>query len=118
MDLPSPDATYKTLSVIVPVYNEAEILLNFHQRLSAVLDSMPLSCEVIFVNDGSTDGTLQILRNLKDHDPRVAFIDFSRNFGKEIALTAGLDYATGNAVAVIDADLQDPPELIPELFKH
>ena len=110
-------AGYKTLSVVVPVYNEQEVLLEFHKRLSSALDSLSLDSEVIYVNDGSTDNTLQIVRDLSKKDAKVAFIDFSRNFGKEVALTAGLDYATGDAVVVIDADLQDPPELIPELFK-
>ncbi len=111
-------AGYKTLSVVVPVYNEQEVLLEFHKRLSSALDSLSLDSEVIYVNDGSTDNTLQIVRDLSKKDAKVAFIDFSRNFGKEVALTAGLDYATGDAVVVIDADLQDPPELIPELFKN
>jgi polyisoprenyl-phosphate glycosyltransferase len=78
---------------------------------------MPVDFEIIYVNDGSTDGTIQALKDIKNHEPRVAIIDFSRNFGKEIALSAGLDHARGDAVVVIDADLQDPPELIPELYK-
>ena len=109
---------YKTLSVIVPVYNEKEVLPEFHKRLSAVLDSINLQAEILYVNDGSSDETLSIVNELKQKDARAAFIDFSRNFGKEIAVTAGLDHAIGDAVVVIDADLQDPPELIPELFKQ
>src|SRR5262245_27079127 len=106
------------LSVVVPAYNEEEVLPEFHQRLSAALGTMPGAAEIIYVNDGSTDRTLAEMRQLRAADPRVAILDLSRNFGKEIALTAGLDHAAGDAVVVIDADLQDPPELIPELVKH
>ncbi|MCG8691167.1 MAG: glycosyltransferase family 2 protein [Minwuiales bacterium] len=105
------------LSVVVPAYNEQEVLETFHDRLSAVLATLPFGAEVIYVNDGSGDDTLSILRGLRRRDPRVAVIDLSRNFGKEIALTAGLDHARGDAVIVIDADLQDPPELIPKLIE-
>ena len=79
---------------------------------------MALDSEIIYINDGSTDATLNVMRDLSQGDPGAAFIDLSRNFGKEVALTAGLDHATGDAVVVIDADLQDPPELIPELLKN
>ena len=106
------------LSIVVPLLNEEEVLPVFHKRLSTVLDSLTMDVEVIYVNDGSNDNTLGIMEKLKEVDSRVAIIDLSRNFGKEIALTAGLDHANGNAVVVIDADLQDPPELIPELMKH
>jgi glycosyltransferase involved in cell wall biosynthesis len=106
------------LSVIVPVYNEEEVLLEFHNRLSEVLNAMSVNAKIVYVNDGSTDKTLILLHTLRDNDLRIAILDLSRNFGKEIALTAGLDYASGDAVVIIDADLQDPPELIPELLKH
>ena len=106
------------LSVVVPVYNEQEVLPEFHRRLSAVLDSLPIVAEIIYVNDGSRDLTLEQLRRLKDLDGRVTLIDLSRNFGKEIAMTAGLDHAMGEAVVIIDADLQDPPELIPRLLEE
>lgn len=106
------------ISVVVPAYNEEEVIPEFHRRISAVLDSRPVAAELIFVNDGSTDNTLAVLYDLRSKDPRVAVVDLSRNFGKEIALTAGLDHARGDAVILIDADLQDPPELIPELIKH
>jgi glycosyltransferase involved in cell wall biosynthesis len=106
------------LSVVVPVYNEQEVLPDFHERLSAVISSLPFACEVVYVNDGSADDTLEIISSFQSQDPRVALIDLSRNFGKEIAMTAGLDHAKGDAVIVIDADLQDPPELIPELVRH
>jgi glycosyltransferase involved in cell wall biosynthesis len=102
------------LSVVVPVYNEEEVLPEFHKRLTAVLASIKTSCEIIYVNDGSMDKSLKVIESI--NDPRITIIDLSRNFGKEIALTAGIDHANGDAVVVIDADLQDPPELIPELM--
>jgi polyisoprenyl-phosphate glycosyltransferase len=104
-----------TFSAVVPAYNEEEALPELHRRLSAVLDTLGAQWEIVYVNDGSTDGTLGVLTGL--NDPRVAIIDLSRNFGKEIALSAGLDHARGDAVVVIDADLQDPPELIPKLVE-
>ena len=106
------------LSIVVPAYDEEGVLQEFHQRLSGVLQDLPWQAEIVYVNDGSTDGTLTVMDALKEADSRVAIVDLSRNFGKEIALTAGLDHATGDAVVVIDADLQDPPELIPELVKY
>ena len=106
------------LSIVVPAFNEQEVLPAFHERLSKVLDSLPLESEVIYVNDGSRDGTMEVMKILRAHDDRVAILDLSRNFGKEIAMTAGLDHARGSAVVVIDADLQDPPELITELVKY
>jgi glycosyltransferase involved in cell wall biosynthesis len=101
---------------VVPAYNEEEGLLELHRRLTAVLESLDADWEVLYVNDGSSDGTLSVLNGFSD--PRVAIIDLSRNFGKEISMTAGLDHARGDAVVVIDADLQDPPELIPELVRR
>lgn len=106
------------LSVIVPSYNEATVLEAFHQRLSAVLAGLPMQTEVVYVNDGSTDKTLEVLHSLRMNDHTVGIVDLSRNFGKEIAMVAGLDNARGDAVIVIDADLQDPPELIPELVQN
>jgi glycosyltransferase involved in cell wall biosynthesis len=104
------------LSVIVPVYNEEEVLPEFHRRLRAVLDSLACEAEVVFVNDGSRDRSLAVLTALRESDPRIGVIDLSRNFGKEIAMSAGLDFACGDAVVVLDADLQDPPELIPAML--
>lgn len=104
------------LSVVVPAFNEVEGLGRFHERLAAVLDGLNCSGEVVYVNDGSTDATWAVMRELAKRDERVSLVELSRNFGKEIALTAGLDHARGDAVVVIDADLQDPPELIPELL--
>jgi glycosyltransferase involved in cell wall biosynthesis len=104
------------ISVVVPAYNEQEVLPAFHARLVPVMDGIGLPWEVVFVNDGSRDATLDILLGLQARDPRVAVVNLSRNFGKEIALTAGLDHAAASeAVVVIDADLQDPPEVIPDL---
>ena len=111
------DANVASLSVVVPAYNEQDSLLTFHQRLVTVLDNTEMATEIIYVNDGSTDGTLAIMHSLHANDPRVSVVDLSRNFGKEIALTAGIDHARGDAVILIDADLQDPPELIPELLR-
>lgn len=106
------------LSIVVPVYNEEDVFEEFYRRLSSVLDSVPMRAEIIVVNDGSRDGTLDILKRLYEHDSRLAIVDLSRNFGKEIALTAGLHRANGDAIVVIDADLQDPPELIPKLIEE
>jgi glycosyltransferase involved in cell wall biosynthesis len=106
-----------TLAVVVPVYNEEEVVREFHGRLGAVLDSIQARSTVLYVNDGSSDRTLETLLDIRRGDPRVEIIDLSRNFGKEIALTAGLDHTDADAVVVIDADLQDPPELIPELVQ-
>ncbi|WP_246541510.1 glycosyltransferase family 2 protein [Collimonas antrihumi] len=105
----------RTLSVVVPVFNEQEVLPEFHRRVGAVLDTLEMNSKFIYVNDGSTDGTVDVINGLQMRDARVTLVDLSRNFGKEIALTAGLDHTDSDAVIVIDADLQDPPELIPEL---
>ena len=108
----------KLLSIVVPTYNEAAVLNEFYNRTAAVIDIIEISTEIIFVNDGSSDNSINLLHSLRESDPRIAIVDLSRNFGKEIALTAGLDHAGGDAVIVIDADLQDPPELIPDLIKE
>ena len=105
------------LSVVVPVFNEQDVLTEFHRRLSAVLDGLALDAEVVYVNDGSTDASMALLAALHERDPRVAVIDLSRNFGKEAAMSAGLDVADGDAVVLIDADLQDPPELIEQMLQ-
>lgn len=110
--------TLSTLSVIVPAYNEQEVLPEFHRRLRDVLDRLAIKAEIVYVNDGSLDGTLAVMHALQENDTRVAVVDLSRNFGKEIALTAGLEHAQGDAIVIIDADLQDPPELIPELVEQ
>lgn len=104
-----------TLSIIVPMYNESKNIDIFHERLTAVMLQLGEPYEIICVNDGSLDNTLDKLYTLNTKDPNVKVINLSRNFGKEIALTAGLDYCSGEAMIPIDADLQDPPELIPQL---
>ena len=112
----TPAATApERLSVVVPVFNEEEVLPEFHRRLTAVLDTIRADVEIVYVNDGSRDRTIALLLELHHVDPRVAVVDLSRNFGKEVAMSAGLDHAHGDAVIVIDADLQDPPELMPEM---
>lgn len=103
------------LTVVVPAYNEAAGLAAFHQRLSAVLDGLGLDCRVLYVDDGSRDATWAAIESLVADDDRVDALRLSRNFGKEAAMTAGLDHCDADAVVVIDADLQDPPELIPQL---
>ncbi|RSK49598.1 glycosyltransferase family 2 protein [Hymenobacter rigui] len=107
------------LSVIIPIYNEEENIPALYERLRGVLDPMPLpnGYEFIFINDGSRDQSLALIQTLAARDSRVRFINFSRNFGHQIAVTAGLDRAEGEAVVIIDADLQDPPELIPQLYQ-
>lgn len=104
------------MSVVVPVYNENEVLPELHQRLTAVLDALRWPSEIVYVNDGSTDLSLLTVQGFRVADGRVAVVNLSRNFGKEIAVTAGLDHVRGEAAIVIDADLQDPPELIPHLI--
>jgi glycosyltransferase involved in cell wall biosynthesis len=106
------------VSIVVPAFNEEAVLPDFHQSITRVLPGLPFDFEIIYINDGSSDNTLEIIRKLRQSDERVTLIDLSRNFGKEIALTAGLHKAAGDAVVVIDADLQDPPELIPELINE
>jgi polyisoprenyl-phosphate glycosyltransferase len=103
------------ISVVVPVFNEEEVIELFHARLASVMEGIGAPWEVIYVNDGSRDRSLPILLGLSNRDSHTSVLNFSRNFGKEIAMTAGFDHAEGDAVVVIDADLQDPPELIPAL---
>mgnify|MGYP001024810047 CR=1 FL=1 len=104
-----------TFSVVVPVFNEGEGLLEFHARLARVMRGLGAPWEVVYVNDGSRDASLTVLEGLRAEDPACAIVNLSRNFGTEIAMTAGLDHARGAAAVAIDADLQDPPEVIPEL---
>jgi glycosyltransferase involved in cell wall biosynthesis len=111
------DAVFR-LSVVVPVFNEQAVLPELYRRLAKVLDQICADGEIIFVNDGSNDDSIEVMRRLRKQDARIAIVDLSRNFGKEIAMTAGLDHACGDAVVVIDADLQDPPELIPQMIEH
>ncbi len=104
-----------TLSIVVPAYNEAENLPRLYGRLAPVMDGLGDSWELVLVNDGSTDATLDVMQRLRAQDERIAIVNLSRNFGKEVATTSGLDHASGAAIVLLDADLQDPPELIPEL---
>jgi polyisoprenyl-phosphate glycosyltransferase len=103
------------ITLVVPAYNEEPVLPEFVKRARAALDATGLSWEIIFADDGSKDATAELIRALRRQDPRIGLISLSRNFGKEIAVTAGLDHARGRAVVVIDADLQDPPEIISDL---
>jgi glycosyltransferase involved in cell wall biosynthesis len=106
------------ISVIVPLYNEQEIIPELYRRLKSSIDSISSSYELIFINDGSKDSTHIRLFDLAKLDNRVKYINFSRNFGHQIAVTAGLDASKGKAVVIIDGDLQDPPELIPTMFNR
>jgi polyisoprenyl-phosphate glycosyltransferase len=103
-------------SIVAPVFNEEETIPHFYERVITVMEKVGEPFELVLVNDGSRDTSFTIMRSLHEHDPRVRVIDFSRNFGHQIAISAGLDYAQGLAVVIIDSDLQDPPEVIPELI--
>jgi polyisoprenyl-phosphate glycosyltransferase len=103
-------------SIVIPVYNEAEVLPTLYQRLTQVMESLGERYEVIFVNDGSRDVSPFLIRELQAKDERVKLISLSRNFGHQTAITAGLDHSVGQAVVVMDADLQDPPEVIPQMI--
>jgi glycosyltransferase involved in cell wall biosynthesis len=107
-----------TLTVVVPAYNETAVLETFHARLSAVLDGIEGDCRVLYIDDGSSDDTWALIDTLRRRDSRIDALRLSRNFGKEAALTAGLDHVDADAAVVIDADLQDPPELIPALVER
>lgn len=104
------------LSIVVPIYNEAEILPALLSSVQAVMNATSFSYELILVDDGSLDGTAETLKRAAEENPRVRVLSFSRNFGHQAAITAGLDHASGEAVVVMDADLQDPPELLPEML--
>jgi glycosyltransferase involved in cell wall biosynthesis len=106
------------LTVVVPAYNESAVLRTFHQRLQQVLAGLPLDSSVLYVDDGSRDDSWQVIQSLVALGPNIGAIKLSRNFGKEAALTAGLDQVVAGAAVVIDADLQDPPELIPALVEQ
>lgn len=104
-----------SISVVAPAYNEEQVLEEFYKRVTKVLSGIGNPYEIVLVNDGSTDNTLRLMHQLKLTDSHVTVVDLARNFGKEIALTAGLDHSRGDMVVVLDSDLQDPPELIPEM---
>ena len=114
----NPAGGRELLTVVVPVFNEVETIDVFYPRMKKVLDSLsPMSYELIFVDDGSRDGSFAKLTGLADHDARVRVVKLSRNFGHQNAVTAGVDSARGDAVVIIDADLQDPPEVIPSMIR-
>ncbi|GAM74314.1 polymyxin resistance protein arnC [Vibrio ishigakensis] len=106
-----------TLSIVVPYYNEEEVLQEFHTRVTRVLRALPESCEIVYVNDGSKDRSLEIVNAFAPMGCHVVSVDLSRNFGKEPAMSAGLKHCRGEAVILLDADLQDPPELIPDMLR-
>lgn len=109
----------KKITILVPAYNEQESLPILYDRVSKIMNEMNnYEFELLFVNDGSKDNTINVIKDLRNKDNRVCYVDFSRNFGKEIAVLAGLDYMTGDCVVILDADLQDPPELIPKMAKY
>tara|TARA_B100001059_G_scaffold233041_1_gene272203 strand:+ start:85 stop:1104 length:1020 start_codon:yes stop_codon:yes gene_type:complete len=104
------------LSIIVPFYNEQEVLEEFHSRLTKVLDSLPIASEIVYVDDGSKDNSLDVVSSFTSINSSISVIGLSRNFGKESAMSAGLEHCRGQAVILLDADLQDPPELIPQMI--
>lgn len=109
----------KKITIIIPVFNEEEALPTLYTRLNEISNIITnYELEFLFINDGSKDNSLEIIKELRSKDKRISYVDFSRNFGKETAMIAGMDYSTGDAVIFLDADLQDPPELIPELIKY
>lgn len=109
----------KKLSIIIPMYNEEESLPHLYKRLQSLSDSITeYKLEFLFVNDGSKDRSLEIVKGYRENDSRVCYLNLSRNFGKEVAMGAAFDYVTGDVVAIIDADLQDPPELIIDMLKY
>jgi glycosyltransferase involved in cell wall biosynthesis len=104
-------------SLIIPIYNEEETIPELYRRVSDVMDSLDDSVELILINDGSRDRSLNLIRQLQERDARVCYISFARNFGHQAAVTAGLNFARGQVIVVLDADLQDPPELIPKMIE-
>ena len=114
--MPSDTPTRPTISIIAPVYNEEQALPILYERISETLEGIGESWELVLINDGSWDRSYEIMLELHEQDPRVHVINFSRNFGHQIAITAGADYARGGAVIIIDADLQDPPSVIADMI--
>jgi dolichol-phosphate mannosyltransferase len=112
---PRTDAS-PVYSIVVPVYNEEAILPQLYERVAAVMDRLDGAAEFVLINDGSRDGSYALMCELAERDPRIRVVDFSRNFGHQLAISAGMEYARGQAVIIMDADLQDPPEVIPELI--
>ncbi len=109
----------KKVTIIIPAYNEQDSLPFLYERIEKMINSIQnYEFEILFVNDGSKDKTLELIKEYREKDNRISYVDFSRNFGKETAMIAGLDYAKGDAVIFMDADLQDPPELIPKMLEY
>lgn len=109
----------KLITVLIPAYNEVEVLPQLNSRLHELAEgNQDYDFEFLYVNDGSRDSTLELIENYAAKDPRVSYVNLSRNYGKEIAMVAGIDHVRGDALVIIDADLQDPPELIPEMINH
>lgn len=109
----------KKVTIIIPAYNEEASLPFLYERIEKLINSIDnYEFEILFVNDGSKDKTIELIKEYREKDNRISYVDFARNFGKETAMIAGLDYATGDCVIFMDADLQDPPELIPEMLKY
>ncbi|MCA2621583.1 MULTISPECIES: glycosyltransferase family 2 protein [unclassified Microcystis] len=104
-------------SLIIPIYNEEETIPELYRRVSDIMDSLDDSVELILINDGSGDRSLKLMRELQERDARVCYISFARNFGHQAAVTAGLNFARGQVIVVLDADLQEPPELIPKMIE-
>lgn len=108
----------KTVSILIPCYNEAQSLTMLHEEIGRVISSLEdYKWEILFVNDGSRDNTMEVIKGLREKDGRISYVDLSRNFGKENAMLAGFDYAKGDAVIIMDADLQHPPAVIPKMIK-
>ncbi len=116
--IPERAVSRPVYSVVAPVFNEQETVPHFYARVVAVMEGLGEPFELVLVNDGSSDGSYAVLCDVAARDPRVRVVNFSRNFGHQIAISAGLDYARGDAVVIIDSDLQDPPEVIVELVAH
>lgn len=113
------DENKKLVTILIPAYNEEAVLPLLYDRLLKLMDGLPqYNFELLFVNDGSKDRTLELIQEMRKHDPRVCYVNLSRNYGKETAMIAGFDYVNGDCMINIDADLQDPPELIPEMLKY
>src|SRR5574344_1729365 len=107
----------KKISIIVPCYNEEQAIPFFYDEITKIAEEMKNNFEFIFINDGSKDKTIEVIKQYSKKDKRVKYIHFSRNFGKEAAMLAGLELSSGDYVAIMDADLQDPPALLPEMIR-
>lgn len=116
-ELPAGDTQTPTVSILAPVFNEEPVLPELYRRVKSVMDDTPYSWELVLIDDGSRDGSARVIQELHKQDSRVKGVSFSRNFGFQVAVTAGLDHAQGQAVILTDADLQDPPEVFPRMIE-